>query len=79
MRRFPTRAEILDLIPRMDALITERAGVIDREIINAGAKLKLIQRIGSLHYDIDLAAAREHNVTVAVRPFAASSPSPSRC
>jgi phosphoglycerate dehydrogenase-like enzyme len=69
MRRSPTRAEILDLVPHMDALITERAGVIDREIISAGAKLKLIQRIGSLHYDIDLAAAREHNVTVAVRPI----------
>src|SRR5450759_3283754 len=69
MRRFPTRDEILSLIPQADALITERAGAIDREIISAGANLKLIQRIGSLYYDIDLAAARERGIPVAVRPI----------
>jgi phosphoglycerate dehydrogenase-like enzyme len=69
MRRFLSREEILALIPQADALITERTGVIDRGIIRAGAKLKLIQRIGSLSFDIDLDAAREGGVPVAVRPI----------
>ena len=69
MRRNPTRDEIIGLIPQADALISERTGVIDRHIIAAGASLKLIQRIGSLYYDIDLNAARERGIPVTVRPI----------
>ena len=69
MRRSPTQAEILALIPQADALISERSGSIDKQIISAGVNLKLIQRIGSLAYDIDLAAARERHIPVAVRPI----------
>lgn len=69
MRRFPSRDEIIGLIPQADVLITERSGVIDRDMIAAGKRLKLIQRIGSLYYDIDLAAARERNIPVAIRPI----------
>ena len=69
MRRNPSRAELLELIPQTEVLITERTGVIDREVIAAGAQLKLIQRIGSLVHDIDLAAAREYGVPVATRPI----------
>jgi phosphoglycerate dehydrogenase-like enzyme len=69
MRRNSSREEIIELIPAADALITERAGVIDRSIIEAGARLKLIQRIGSLSHDIDLDAARARGIPVAVRPI----------
>ncbi len=69
MRRFPTRDEIIGLIADDDALITERNGAIDGDIIAAGKNLKLIQRIGSLYYDIDLAAARQRQIAVAVRPI----------
>ncbi len=69
MRRNPSRAEVLQLIPQVDVLISERSGVIDREIIAAGARLKLIQRIGSLVHDIDLQAARDMGVPVAARPI----------
>jgi phosphoglycerate dehydrogenase-like enzyme len=75
MRRNPSRHELIALMPQADVLITERTsprtGMIDREIIDAGAetRLKLIQRVGSLCYDIDLAAARERGVPVALRPI----------
>ncbi len=69
MRRFPTRDEIISLMPQTDVIITERAGVIDRGIIEAGQRLKLIQRIGSLHYDIDIVAAKECGVAVASLPI----------
>jgi phosphoglycerate dehydrogenase-like enzyme len=69
MRRSPSRDELRRLIAQADALITERSGTIDREIIAAGANLKLIQRIGSLYHDIDLDAARMRSIPVAVRPI----------
>lgn len=69
MLRNPPRDEIIARVPQADALITERSGVIDRSIIEAGTNLKLIQRIGSLYHDIDLDAARECGVPVAIRPI----------
>jgi phosphoglycerate dehydrogenase-like enzyme len=69
MRRSPTRDEIIRLVPQADVMISERTGAIDRGVIAAGARLKLIQRIGSLWYDIDLAAARECGVPVAIHPI----------
>lgn len=69
MRRNPPKPEVMELIAGADALITERSGIVDRDIIAAGARLKLIQRIGSLYHDIDLAAAREFGVPVAARPI----------
>jgi phosphoglycerate dehydrogenase-like enzyme len=64
-----SRAEILSLIPTADALITERVGSIDRAMMEAGAKLKIIQRLGSLYHDIDLDAARERNIPVCTQPI----------
>lgn len=64
-----SREELLALVHDADALITERTGIIDRELIAAGAHLKLIQRHGSLSHDIDLEAAREHGVPVCVQPI----------
>ncbi|NJM42216.1 MAG: hypothetical protein HC853_16470, partial [Anaerolineae bacterium] len=63
------REEVLSIIATADALITERVGTIDRAMIEAGAKLKLIQRLGSLYHDIDLDAARECNIPVCTRPI----------
>lgn len=69
MRRNPSKAELLELIQQADVLISERAGVIDRDIIAAGARLRLIQRIGSLVHDIDTQAARDRGVPVAAQPI----------
>jgi phosphoglycerate dehydrogenase-like enzyme len=48
--------------------ISERTGVITREMIAAAPQLKMILRLGSLAYDIDLAAAREAGVVVSTWP-----------
>jgi lactate dehydrogenase-like 2-hydroxyacid dehydrogenase len=71
MRRSTTtpREEILALLKDADALITERAGSIDRDIIESAPRLKIIQRLGSLYHDIDLDAARERGVPVCSRPI----------
>ena len=67
--RAPSRAEILAAIPDADFLISERAGVIDREVISAGKRLRLIQRLGSLTHDIDLDAATAAGVPVCDFPL----------
>ncbi len=64
-----SRGELLERIGEADALITERAGVIDREMIAAGKNLKIIQRVGSLVHDIDLQAARDHGIPVCAQPM----------
>lgn len=49
-------------------LISERAGVIGRDLIEAGPGLRLIQRLGSLTYDIDVGAARAAGIPVCSMP-----------
>ncbi len=68
MRRNPTRQEILQLIPEAEFLFSERAGVIDAELIAAGRRLKLIQRLGSQTWDINLDAARRAGIPVCYLP-----------
>jgi phosphoglycerate dehydrogenase-like enzyme len=64
-----SREEVLALLANADALITERVGAVDRAMIEAAPRLKVIQRLGSLYHDIDLDAAREFNVPVCVQPI----------
>jgi len=64
-----SRDEILQLIAQADALITERTGVIDAGVIHAGTRLKIIQRLGSLYHDIDVAAAKARGIPVCTRPI----------
>ena len=68
MRRDPAREEILRVLPAMEFLISERAGVIDAEMIAAGRNLKLIQRLGAQTWDIDLDAARRAQIPVCYLP-----------
>jgi phosphoglycerate dehydrogenase-like enzyme len=63
------REEVLALLREADALITERAGVIDKAMIDAAPSLKLIQRLGSLYHDIDLDAAKARGIPVCTRPI----------
>lgn len=69
MLRAPARTTILARLPQMDFLISERAGVIDAEMIAAGQRLQLIQRLGSLTYDIDVAAAQARGIPVCTWPI----------
>jgi phosphoglycerate dehydrogenase-like enzyme len=70
MRR-PPKAEVLGILPEFEFLISERSGpatAVDAEMIAAGRRLRLIQRLGSLTHDIDLEAARAAGVPVAAWP-----------
>ena len=68
MLRSPSKEEIIAALPGKEFLITERTGVIDADIIQAGKNLKLIQRLGSQTYDIDLKAAKKAGVPVCYLP-----------
>ncbi len=68
MLRSPSKEDILAALPGKEFLITERTGVIDADIINAGKDLKLIQRLGVQTYDIDLKAAKKAGIPVCYLP-----------
>lgn len=63
------KADLLALMPNADALITSKTQ-IDNEIIAAGKNLKLIQKMGSRADNIDVEAAKAHNVKVAIMHLA---------
>lgn len=69
MRRAPSKAEALALLPDAEFLISERSGVIDAEMIAAGKKLRLIQRLGLQTWDIDVEAARQAGIPVCYLPI----------
>lgn len=60
----PDKVELMSEIADATYLISERSGVIDRELLSSAPQLKLILRLGSLSYDIDLVAAQENNIIV---------------
>lgn len=66
----PSRDELLPLLADAQYLISERVGVIDSGMIAAAPRLKLILRLGSLTYDIDLEAARAARIIVCTWPDA---------
>ena len=70
MLRVPDKAILMDALQDAEFLISERFGVIDAEMIQSAPKLKLIQRLGSLIYDIDLAAAEQAGIAVCYQPQA---------
>ncbi|MFN8486166.1 MAG: NAD(P)-dependent oxidoreductase [Caldilineaceae bacterium] len=65
----PSRLEILRHLLDAEFLITERAHTIDAGLISAGKNLRLIQRLGSLTFDIDVAAARQAGIPVCYWPL----------
>lgn len=69
MLRTPDRTTLLERLPEFDFLITERHGVIDAAMMAAGQKLQLIQRLGSLAFDIDVAAAQRQGIPVCTWPI----------
>lgn len=68
MRRDPSRVEMLELLPQVEFLISERVGTLDAELIAAGRNLKLIQRLGRQTWDIDLGAAKAAGIPVCALP-----------
>lgn len=68
MLRTPPRDVLLEHLAAASVLITERSGVVDAEMIEAAPNLRLIQRLGSLVYDIDTDAAAQAGVAVCYWP-----------
>ena len=68
MLRRPSKEELLRLLADAEFLISERSGQVDAEMVAAGSKLRLIQRLGSMTYDIDLDAARAAGIPVSAWP-----------
>ncbi len=68
IRRDPSKAEILELLPEMAFFISERTGVVDADMIAAGKNLRLIQRLGIQTWDLDLEAARKAGIPVCCLP-----------
>jgi len=66
--RQPDKATLLPHLAEAEYFISERTGVINIELIQAAPRLKLIQRLGALTYDIDTAAAKAAGVTVCYWP-----------
>ena len=68
----PTQPQVLAELGDADILVTERTApgglLLDAEMIAAAPRLRLIQRLGSLVYDIDLAAAQAAGITVCLQP-----------
>lgn len=64
MLRQPDRLTLSAALAEADFLISERVGVIDAEIIRSAPELKLILRLGSLSFDIDVEAAKMAGVIV---------------
>ncbi len=68
MLRQPDKETLISALAEAEYFISERVGAIDRELIQAAPALKLIQRLGSLTYDIDLDAAQEAGIAVCYWP-----------
>lgn len=69
MRRRPDPAELDNLLPTIDYMISERGEVVSAAMIGAAPKLRLIVRLGSLLVGIDQAAARERHIPIALQPI----------
>ena len=68
MLRQPSRMTLVQALAEAEFLVTERSGEVDADLIAAAPRLRLIQRLGSLVYDIDLDAARRAGVPVCIWP-----------
>ncbi len=64
MLAHPSSDELMTHLVNAEYLISERVGVIDAKILQAAPNLKLILRLGSMTYDIDLEAAKGAGVIV---------------
>ena len=66
--RQPAREDLFRHLSTARFLISERTGAVDASMVAAAPHLRLIVRLGSLAYDIDLEAARRQRVAVATWP-----------
>lgn len=69
-----TKEEIIQALPGYDVLLAIFHAPIDKEMIDAGKKLKLISNFGVGYNNIDVAYAREKGIAVTNTPEAVCNP-----
>jgi len=67
--RIPSEEELAERVRDVDAIVVRRYFRITKKVIQAGRRLKLIQRLGRSVENVDLQAASEAGVPVAVFPM----------
>lgn len=70
--RRPDRDALFAALAQVEVLITERTGDITAEMIAAAPDLRMIERLGSLTFDIDLEACRQRGIVVSRYPVFSS-------
>jgi len=64
-------SELLAMVPKADFLVIGGAGQrrpVSADIINAGPKIRLIQKLGTRYHQVDVDAATRRGIPVAVEP-----------
>lgn len=74
-----TKEEIIRMLPEYDILLAIFSRPIDREIIDAGKKLKLISNYGVGYNNIDIQYARKKGITVCNTPESVCDPTAELC
>lgn len=67
LTKYPDQSDLVAAVADVDALII-RSDKVDREVIEAGKKLKIVVRAGAGYDNVDLAAATEKGVVVMNTP-----------
>lgn len=60
----PNRPELLAAVPEADALLVRSATTVDKEVLDAASKLKIVGRAGVGLDNVDIPAATEAGVMV---------------
>lgn len=74
-----TKEEIIRMLPEYDILLAIFSRPIDKEIIDAGKKLKLISNYGVGYNNIDIRYARKKGITVCNTPESVCDPTAELC
>ena len=74
-----TKEEIIRMLPEYDILLAIFSRPIDKEIIDAGKKLKLISNHGVGYNNIDIQYARKKGITVCNTPESVCDPTAELC
>lgn len=67
LEKYTDKQQLLDAVADADALII-RSDVVDNDVLDAAAKLKIVVRAGAGYDNIDLEAATAHNVVAMNTP-----------
>jgi len=74
-----TKEELLRILPEYDILLSIFSRPIDKEMIDAGKRLKLISNFGVGYNNIDIRYAREKGITVCNTPQSVCNPTAELC